>query len=48
MQFFEQNSEYLVFIISLVIWIGIFMFQLKIDRNISKLESENTKEEIEI
>ena len=41
--FLEQNSMYLVLIIALVIWTGIFLYLNKIDRNLKKLEREEQK-----
>jgi CcmD family protein len=38
--FLEQNAMYLVLIIALVIWAGLFGYIFKIDRNIKKLERE--------
>jgi CcmD family protein len=38
--FLEQNAMYLVLIIALIIWAGLFGYIFKIDRNIKKLERE--------
>lgn len=38
MSFLEQNTLYIVLIISLMIWIGIFVYMLTIDKKIAKLE----------
>jgi CcmD family protein len=38
MEFLEQNSIYIVLIISLMIWAGIAYYLFKIDSKISKLE----------
>jgi CcmD family protein len=38
--FLEQNAMYLVLIIALVIWAGLFGYIFKIDRNIKKMERE--------
>jgi len=38
--FLEQNSLYVVLIITLLIWIGIFSYIYKIDRKITRLEKE--------
>jgi CcmD family protein len=38
MEFLEQNSIYMVLIISLMIWAGIAYYLFKIDSKISKLE----------
>lgn len=42
--FLEQNSLYLVLIIALVIWAGIFFYMFSIDKSLKKLEgAENDK-----
>jgi len=38
--FLEQSSMYVVLIITLLIWIGLFSYIFKIDKKISKLEKE--------
>jgi len=40
MNFIEQNSYYVVLIITLIIWIGIFLYMLSIDKKLKKLEKE--------
>lgn len=35
---FDNNSIYIVLIISMIVWIGISFILLRIDRKISKLE----------
>jgi CcmD family protein len=40
MDFIEQNSYYVVLIITLVIWTGIFLYMLSIDKKLKKLEKE--------
>jgi CcmD family protein len=45
-EFFEKNSLYLVLIIALIIWIGIFSYLYRLDTRIKKLETklkENNK-----
>lgn len=37
-EFLDNNSIYLVLIIALVIWIGLFTYIFKIDKKIKKLE----------
>jgi hypothetical protein len=37
--FLEQNSLYVVMVIVMVIWLGIFWELLKIEKRIKKLES---------
>lgn len=40
MDFIEQNSYYVVLIITLIIWTGIFLYMLSIDKKLKKLEKE--------
>ncbi|MDZ4711989.1 MAG: CcmD family protein [bacterium] len=40
--FLETNSMYIVMLIMLIIWIGIFGFMWRLDKKIKKLE-KNTK-----
>jgi len=40
MNFIEQNSYYVVLIITLIIWTGIFLYMLSIDKKLKKLEKE--------
>ena len=39
-EFLKDNSIYVVFIITLVIWLGIAIYTLFIDKKITKLEKE--------
>jgi CcmD family protein len=39
-KFLEQNSMYVVLIILLVIWIGIYFYIHNIDKRLRKLEQE--------
>jgi CcmD family protein len=39
-KFLEQNSYYVVLIITLLIWIGIFYYMTSIDRKLKKLEKK--------
>lgn len=39
-EFLENNAMYIVLLIALVIWAGLFLFTFKIDRNLKKLERE--------
>ncbi|MCX8057150.1 MAG: CcmD family protein [Ignavibacteria bacterium] len=41
--FLEKNSLYIVLIIVLLVWIGIFSFAYKLDKKVKKLE-ESIKE----
>lgn len=36
--FLEKNSLYIVMIIVLLVWIGIFSFAFKLDKKVKKLE----------
>lgn len=38
MNFLEQNTLYIVLIISLMIWLGIFFYLMLVDKKISRLE----------
>lgn len=38
MNFLEQNTLYIVLIISLMIWLGIFFYLMFVDKKISRLE----------
>lgn len=40
LKFLEQNSIYIVLIIVLIIWLGIFCFMYKIDRKVKKIEEK--------
>lgn len=36
--FLDKNSYYVVFIITLIIWLGIYLYMRSLDKKISKLE----------
>ncbi len=36
--FLEQHSYYVVLIITLIIWLGIFSYLFRLDRKVKKLE----------
>lgn len=38
MNFLEQNTLYIVLIISLMIWLGIFIYIMFVDKKITRLE----------
>lgn len=40
LKFLEQNSIYIVLIIVLIVWLGIFGFMYKIDRKVKKIEEK--------
>ncbi|MCX7877115.1 MAG: CcmD family protein [Ignavibacteria bacterium] len=37
-EFLSSNGQYVVLIITLIIWAGIFLYLLSLDKKISKLE----------
>jgi len=38
--FLKDNSIYIVLIITLIIWIGIFLFLLTVDKRLKEIEKE--------
>lgn len=40
-KFFYDNSRYLVMLIVLIIWIGIFFYLWKLDKKVKKLEERS-------
>jgi CcmD family protein len=36
--FLEKNSYYVVFIITLIIWLGIFLYMRSLDKKVKNLE----------
>lgn len=38
--FLAENGIYIVMIIVLVVWIGVFSYQFSLDRRVKKLENE--------
>jgi CcmD family protein len=41
MEFLEKNSYYVVLIITLIIWVGIFGYLMAMDKRIKKLEKKD-------
>ncbi len=41
LNFLEKNSIYIVLFIVLVVWSGIFLFLLNLDKRIKQIEKEN-------
>ncbi len=39
-QFLSQNAIYIVMIIVLIVWSGIFLYMLSLDKRIKKVEKE--------
>ncbi len=40
--FLDKNSYYVVFIITLLIWIGIYLYMRSLDKKISRLEKDKS------
>ena len=36
--FLERNSYYVVLIITLIIWLGLFLYMLSVDKKLKKIE----------
>ena len=39
-EFLEKNAMYIVLLIALIIWVGLFFYMITIDKRIKKLEKE--------
>lgn len=50
-EFLEKNSIYLVLIIALIVWLSVFVYLVRVDAKLKKLEDEfekiENKEEVE-
>ncbi|MBI5403935.1 MAG: CcmD family protein [Ignavibacteriae bacterium] len=42
--FLEKNAMYIVLLIALIIWIGLFLYMFRLDSRIKKLEKEKKPE----
>jgi CcmD family protein len=42
--FLEKNAMYIVLLIALIIWIGLFFYIFRLDKRIKKLEKEKNTE----
>jgi CcmD family protein len=42
--FLEKNAMYIVLLIALIIWIGLFLYVFRLDSRIKKLEKEKNTE----
>jgi CcmD family protein len=40
MEFLEKNSYYVVLLITLIIWVGIFSYLMSMDKRVKKLEQK--------
>jgi CcmD family protein len=38
--FLENNSYYVVLIITIIIWLGLFLYMVSVDKNLKKLEKD--------
>lgn len=43
--FFSNNQLYVVLVIALVIWLGIFVYIFRIDGKLKKLEKQETQDD---
>jgi CcmD family protein len=39
--FLEKNSYYVVLIITLIIWLGLFLYMLSVDKKLKKIEKHH-------
>jgi len=42
--FLEKNAMYIVLLIALIIWVGLFIYMFRLDIRIKKLEKEKNTE----
>lgn len=42
--FLEKNAMYIVLLIALIIWIGLFFYIFRLDKRIKKIEKEKNTE----
>jgi len=40
LNFLDKNSYYVVLIITIIIWLGLFLYMVSVDKNVKKLEKE--------
>ena len=40
MNFLDKNSYYVVLIITIIIWLGLFLYMVSMDKNLKKLEKK--------
>lgn len=40
MEIFEQNSNYIVLAVTLILWLGFFLYMLSVDKKLKKIEKE--------
>lgn len=43
LEFLNQNSLYIVLIIAMVVWLGIYLYLFRIDGKVKKLERDSQK-----
>jgi len=44
MDFFAQNQNYIVLGVTLILWLGVFLYMLSLDKKIKKIEKGNSNE----
>jgi CcmD family protein len=42
--FLEKNAMYIVLLIAMIIWVGLFFYMFRLDSRIKKLEKEKNTE----
>jgi CcmD family protein len=40
MNFLDKNSYYVVLIITIIIWLGLFLYMVSMDKSLKKLEKD--------
>jgi CcmD family protein len=41
LDFFSQNALYVVLLVTLAVWLGIYVYLLRIERKLKRLEDQN-------
>jgi len=44
MDFLGQNQNYIVLGVTLILWLGVFLYMLSLDKKIKKIEKGNSNE----
>lgn len=40
MNFIEQNSYYVVLVVTLILWLGLFLYMLSVEKKIKNIEKD--------
>lgn len=40
MEIFTQNADFLVMAVTLILWLGLFLYMLSVDKKLKKIEKE--------